>query len=83
VLAVVKRGSTKSKRMVGVDMSDWQPIDTAPVDCSEVLVWSDEYNMCLTVWIESDGGIFDARTGDALDFDAIWFWMPLPEPPEC
>ena len=79
----MKRGWIRSKPTVGVDMFDWQPIDTVPVDCSDILVWCDEREICMTVWVEANGSICDVRTGDELDPDGISFWMPLPESPAC
>jgi|APCry1669189034_1035192.scaffolds.fasta_scaffold00011_23 hypothetical protein len=61
--------------------NEWMPIDTAPTDCTDIMVWSVEYDRCLTVWLDEDGFFFCARNGDEIDSDGITHWMELPEAP--
>lgn len=72
-------------------MSEWQPIETAPKDGTEVLVWA--------LWIDPDtdsfgsGSTFHKARIDKWVRGAWWrtkqsphmqptHWMPLPEPPK-
>lgn len=77
-------------------MSEWQPIETAPMDGTPIIVFS-TYRMSkppvVVVWKENptsgdvqfDPYWADAATneGTALYFNDVYFthWMPLPPPP--
>lgn len=64
-------------------MSEWQPIETAPKDGTEVLGFSDMENI-------GAGYYFDFilfwkgkwRTSSFLEEVYVTHWMPLPEPPK-
>ena len=66
-------------------MSEWQPIETAPKDGSEVWAFNDEQGRMK--WISGDGYALWVWA-DALlcDVDpspeSPTHWMPLPEPPK-
>lgn len=66
---------------------DWQPIETAPKDGTEILVtgWDDNginttryYAACQ--YIKSCEGFVNLR--DSLCYGVLTHWMPLPESPE-
>lgn len=59
-------------------MSNWQPIETAPKDGTEILA-GDYDAMEIVNWDEVEG-IWKDRNGDY-----FWpaYWQPLPEPPEA
>ena len=58
-------------------MSDWQPIDTAPKDGTEVLLWWFRRHVVGSYvaggWTDESLGQYDVSPTH---------WMPLPEPPE-
>lgn len=60
-------------------MSEWQPIETAPKDGTEILVFDDGAYI-VTPWIEGDdqSGWWDNGFMDP----PPTHWMPLPAPPE-
>lgn len=65
-------------------MSEWQPIDTAPKDGSDILVVSESAEFKIIFWSEDDGE--DGCWCDPLYFigeetETLTHWMPLPEPP--
>ena len=71
-------------------VTDWQPIDTAPRDGTQVLLYvpqdtDDEMPSFIAQgWYES--GIFDRRwyeaAGECVCDPQPTHWMPLPAPPE-
>lgn len=67
-------------------MTEWQPIETAPRDGTDVLVATDDHKVFAA---HSYGGEWVAQADSAADgiylsFDVgeLTHWMPLPEPPE-
>lgn len=76
----------------------WQPIETAPRDGSNVIVWDNESRLPAVAswhWFgdmelmqgcwEADKAIYYAdysKVYDNLDTRHVTHWMPLPEPPE-
>ncbi len=65
-------------------MSEWQPIETAPMDGSYVLAfdsWAEGQldPTCVVVWWNDDG--WDVPYGPQPDSDAFTHWMPLPPAP--
>lgn len=58
---------------------DWQPIDTAPRDYTEILVYDPEHE-CFVAWYE-----YHRHEWRWSPHDAGWcnptHWMPLPPPP--
>lgn len=72
-------------------MTDWQPIETAPKDGADFLVyfpcdievgWSAV--VCQATWINDRIGFSFSTEGDYRLDDGIdpTHWMPLPKPPE-
>lgn len=63
-------------------MSNWQPIETAPKDGTEVIVF--EANFPKVIFIAKMGrqgiGVWDWMTTDG-DVAFPAYWMPLPKPP--
>ena len=68
-------------------MSEWQPIETAPKDGTDILVMTGE-TMHVVRWINIHGGfdywaVDDNKHGPfTLRGKAPTHWMPLPEPPK-
>ena len=61
----------------------WQPIDTAPKDGREILVWSSRDGTFVAFWYEIRNGWF--WTSHDLEGDEeinATFWQPLPPPPD-
>lgn len=70
-------------------MSEWQPIETAPMDGTEFLAFkASEFGpvICVCTWIDSDHPDYDGDTPHVCwDHSGFWdatHWMPLPEPPK-
>ena len=64
-------------------MSEWQPIETAPKDGTEILAWSRREGVFVVFWYTLMGGW--CWTAHDLDGDETMnptHWMPLPELPE-
>ena len=64
------------------DKSNWQPIETAPKDGTEVLGFYFDHaggGDCFSVICFWDG---DWRESSVLDATFVTHWMPLPEPPK-
>lgn len=59
-------------------MADWQTIDTAPKDGTEVLLWLGD-DVALGYWRE-DAQAFDSEVGWIRPMPT--HWMPLPDPPK-
>lgn len=65
--------------MIGRIMSDWQPIDTAPKDGRQILVWDRaDRETDKLYWMQDH---WNNILGHAVDADALTHWMPLPNPP--
>ena len=69
------------------EMSEWQPIETAPKDGTEVLVWSEHGGVESAYWEAGCYGhsgwtIYQIRTEIAEPDFPPTHWMPLPEPPK-
>ena len=60
-------------------MSEWQPIETAPRDGTEILLWEDGY--ILGSWVE-EYGYFADPDGHLWKNRQPTHWMPLPAPPQ-
>ena len=56
----------------------WMPIETAPKDDAEILVWDDGF-VWIAHWEARDG--FWSLLGDGITVDPT-HWMLLPEPPK-
>ena len=57
----------------------WQPIETAPLDGTEILAYYDQSKTYHVMSRENDVWIDDA---DQLVLTWPTHWMPLPEPPK-
>lgn len=62
-------------------MSDWQPIETAPKDGTEMVLW--DGGPTFGVWRPAISGFYDCVGGDPNDPEPFspTHWMPLPSPP--
>jgi hypothetical protein len=72
-------------RLAAVPRVAWQPIETAPRDGSEILVYESYDGFFVASWDQKDQ-IWRCRvSGGALD-NSYWHapshWMPIPEPPD-
>ena len=69
-------------------LPQWQPIETAPKDATEILVWADGRGCAVVTWMVEGyaGPTWQlTHTGSyAEDSEVYWptHWMPLPEPPK-
>ncbi len=70
-------------------MTEWQPIETAPRDSSEVLVFSNSVTATASFgvhhekWLATWDGdlVYDSKSDIVEVFDPT-HWMPLPEKPK-
>jgi hypothetical protein len=63
---------------------EWLPIETAPKDGTEVLVYGldyDEQVIAIVEWDATNGVYSRGPMGDYFSFDEPTHWMPLPAPP--
>jgi hypothetical protein len=61
-------------------MTQWQPIETAPKDGTEIIVWDAEYRHSYFARCNSKGEVYwDELYGP---LENATHWMPLPEPPK-
>ena len=58
-------------------MSEWQPIETAPKDCTEILGFTEVGQMVLFF----EGGMWREKANFMGLKRAPSHWMPLPKPP--
>lgn len=58
--------------------SPWQPMDTAPLDGTWVLVWDTHLERCIVAHLVPGEDAWHETYGHAVHPRA---WMPLPEPP--
>ena len=66
-------------------MSDWQPIDSAPRDGTEVLLWYEDY-LGTKDFVVSGHWLIDVPSYEetwehSCGFGDADMWMPLPEAP--
>ena len=62
-------------------MTDWQPIDTAPRDDDDILLW-DGHSVKMG-WLDDDGKHkFITDFGGPHNVVDATHWMSLPEPPK-
>ena len=54
---------------------EWQPIETAPKDGSDILVWDGD-SVSLANWFGGEWWVLGEFT-----LDNVTHWMPLPPPP--
>lgn len=65
---------------------DWRPIDSAPRDGSEIMIfyreWLGEKNMVVSGhWHCQEGREFEATWEHSRGYGDADLWMPLPSPP--
>ena len=66
---------------VGAEYGCWQPIETAPKDGTNVLIWPMHgYRVGLAFFDTARGGVWSEWPGRVGGFVPT-HWMPLPEPP--
>jgi len=68
-------------------MTDWQPIETAPVDGTIVQLWVPDHNTVTTGWFCKDTGLWPhdeafSEEGEPCNVGLPTHWMPLPTPPK-
>lgn len=68
-------------------MSEWQPIETAPRDGTDILTWRASQKTRLGVICGMHCGFWHPDMKEWQSSDLEWellptHWMPLPEPPE-
>lgn len=59
----------------------WQPIESAPLDETEILMLTEGGNISLSYWCETSERWCDVWSGDVCDTIMV-AWMPLPTPPK-
>lgn len=69
-------------------MSEWQPIETAPKDGTEVLTYREAGLMAVAVWVKyypiwRGGDESGWVVSDGADLVGVTHWMPLPNPPSA
>lgn len=66
------------------EMTEWQPIETAPKDGSKILAWFADGDYSIIYWGAYDGSWVQSLPGLGSDSgyspDTFIHWMPLPEP---
>lgn len=70
----------KSARAALSVMSKWQPIDTAPKDGTEIIIW-DGSNIRIATFMYTDDDGQMKWFPDGMPFVVATHWMPLPSPP--
>ena len=60
----------------------WQPIETAPKDGTEILLWDKEFEAYAVGYFLKPLAQWTAFPGGIMDDVSPSHWMPLPEPPE-
>jgi hypothetical protein len=63
-------------------MSEWQPIETAPKDGTEILAWDGSVRTTAVWWVPGKQWSL-VSPGEYAEDSEVWptHWMPLPEPP--
>jgi len=65
-------------------VSDWQPIETAPKDGTDILLYRRNWHQSAPVvagWFEDGWYAYDHDSEQVPELGGITHWMPLPEPP--
>lgn len=60
---------------------EWQPIETMPSGCQEVIVWCDG-SECAGIAYKTDSGEIIIPEPQAIGYDSLSHWMPLPTQPK-
>ncbi len=65
-------------------MSEWQPIETAPKDGTQIIAWGENIGHIVTEYAPFNGTDWVWVTLDGPDYhvSAFTHWMPLPAPPK-
>ena len=61
-------------------MTEWQPIETAPRDGTNILSWEHKMECMIIFWQSGDWHC--THDCEDLYFSEPTHWMPLPEPPK-
>ena len=62
-------------------MSEWQPIETAPKDATNIMLWEMSFDQCVIGYgTKLSKHLTESSTDHVLRF--CTHWMPLPAPPE-
>ncbi len=62
-------------------MSEWQPIETAPRDGTEILTYRSVGLMAVATWLDPWDAGSDWTVTDGAQLIGVTHWMPLPDPP--
>ena len=69
-------------------MNEWQLMDTAPKDGTEIIVYLPDFGSVCAAWFSEETGLWPSAGSDA--YDSEWqpvnvglpsHWMPLPDYP--
>jgi len=63
-------------------MSEWQPLETAPTDGRDILLWHLVRQCQYIGHYSSSWGWYISVRDDSVHFDQCLCWMPLPTKPE-
>lgn len=72
------------KRIEGLFMAEWKPIDTAPMDGTHFIGYVKDIKECAILKAHRRmKGFEDVSSEDYFPTSWVSHWMPLPKPPEA